>query len=75
MIIFVQEGEHIMINLDTNGFENPEVALMECSCYIYNCFSEKDRQQIKADWESAGGVNTMPWWKWCIEHCHVSYDN
>lgn len=40
-----------MINLDTNGFEDPEVALMECSCYIYNCFSEKDRQVIKSDWE------------------------
>lgn len=57
-----------MINLDTKGFENPEIALMEC-------FSEKDRQAIKSDWENAGGVSNMPWWKWCLEHCHVSYDN
>lgn len=64
-----------MINLDVNGFEDPKVALMECSCYIYNCFSEKDRQAIKSDWENAGGVNNMPWWKWVMEHCHVSYDN
>ena len=62
-----------MINLDTTGFENPEIALMECSCFIYNCFSEKTREVIKADWERAGGMKNMPWWKWCIEHCHVSY--
>ena len=64
-----------MIKLDTEGFENPEIALMECSCYIYNCFSAKDRVAIKQDWLNAGEKDNMPWWKWCIEHCHVSYDN
>lgn len=64
-----------MINLDTNGVKDPEAALMECSCYIYFCFSEKDRQAIMSDWKNAGGTSNMPWWKWCIGHCHVSYDN
>lgn len=64
-----------MIYLDTNGLKDPEAALMECSYYIYHCFSEKDRQAIVADWENAGGRSNMPWWKWCMEHCHISYDN
>lgn len=63
-----------MINLDTEGFENPEIALMECSCFIYNCFPTETRIIIKEDWERSGGIKNMPWWKWCIEHCHISYD-
>ena len=54
-----------MIHLDTEGFENPEIALMECSCYIYNCFSTETRIVIKEDWERSGGIKNMPWWKWC----------
>ena len=63
-----------MINLDTEGFKNPEIALMECSCFIYNCFSTETRIAIKEDWKRSGGIKNMPWWKWCLEHCHVSYD-
>lgn len=36
-----------MINLDTTGFENPEIALMECSCFIYNCFQKKLEKLLK----------------------------
>ena len=45
-----------MINLDTEGFENPEIALMECSCFIYNCFPTETRIIIKEDWERSGGI-------------------
>jgi hypothetical protein len=48
--------------------------IKECSCYIYNCFSTETRIVIKEDLERSGGIKNMPWWKWCLEHCHVSYD-
>lgn len=32
------------------------------------------RKKIKDDWNNAGGCNIMPWWKWCMEHIEVNYN-
>lgn len=64
-----------MIILDTDDFKDPKIALRECSCYIFSCFSKEEQAKIKQDWIKAGGFDNMSWWEWCIKHCNVSYDN
>lgn len=61
------------LNIDAFSEEYKETAPMECALYLYECLEEDKKKQIKDDWNSAGGLSVIPWWKWCMEHISVDY--
>lgn len=66
-----------MAKLNMDGFseEFRKTAPMECACYLFECLSEEEKIKIKEDWNNVGGMNIMPWWKWCMEHIEVKYSH
>lgn len=65
-----------MAKLNMDGFSEDfkQAAPMECALYLYECLEDDKKEQIKNDWNNIGGVNVIPWWKWCMEHIEVSYN-
>jgi len=46
---------------------------IECGMYLSSCLADEDRTRLRSDWETIGGCNTIPLWKWCYENIKVVY--
>lgn len=64
-----------MANLNLDGFSEKykKIAPMECALYLFYCLDKDVQIQLKKDWNEAGGVKVIPFWKWCMEHIDISY--
>ena len=64
-----------MANLSLEDFSEVyrKTAPMECSLYLVSCLDKDIQTQLKKDWNEAGGVKVIPYWKWCKEHIDVIY--
>lgn len=61
------------LNLEDFSEEYRKTAQMECSLYLVSCLDKDTQTQLKKDWNEAGGVKVIPYWKWCMEHIDVTY--
>ncbi len=61
------------LNVEAFSEDFRKTAPMECATYLYECLSQDSKKKIKDDWNAIGGVNVIPWWKWCMEHIDVNY--
>ena len=41
--------------------------------YLVSCLDKATQEQLKKDWNEAGGYPVTPYWKWCIDHIDVIY--
>lgn len=64
-----------MANLNLEGFSEKykKIAPMEYALYLFYCLDKNVQMQLKKDWNEAGGVKVIPFWKWCMEHIDISY--
>lgn len=61
------------LNLEDFSEEYRKTAPMECSIYLVSCLDKDTQAQLKKDWNEAGGIKVIPYWKWCMEHIDVIY--
>lgn len=64
-----------MANFNTDNINDKfkETASIECGLYLSSCLSEQELNELKEDWNKAGGHKVIPWWKWCLDNIQVSY--
>lgn len=64
-----------MAKLDIEAFseEYQQTAPMECATYLVSCLDKATQEQLKKDWNEAGGYTVTPYWKWCMDHIDVIY--
>lgn len=65
-----------MIHLNINAFsdEYKTVAPKEAAVYLSACFSEKELEKIKENWNKEGGYKVIPWYKYLLNHLTVTYE-
>lgn len=62
------------LNLEDFSEEYRKTAPMECACYLESCLSQEEKEKLKENWNKLGGVTVIPFWKYCLEHIDVSYN-
>ena len=65
-----------MIKFNNNAFsdEYKDIAPKEASMYLSACFSDKELQIIKDNWNKEGGYKVTPWWQYLLNHLTVTYE-
>lgn len=52
-----------------------ETSMKECGMYLQACLSEGELEDLKEDWNEAGGYKAIPWWKFAFDNIKVSYES
>lgn len=60
------------LNVENFSEDYRDIAPKECAMFLIECLPEDKQKVLKEAWEVAGGRDTIPWWKWCMEHINVS---
>ena len=50
-------------------------AMKECGMYLLSCLSAGELEDLKEDWNEAGGLKVVPWWKFAFDNIKVSYNS
>lgn len=58
----------------TDDKELREKVKKECGMYLQSCLSEGELEDLKEDWEEAGGYKVIPWWEFAFNNIKVSYE-
>lgn len=59
-------GRNSEFNLEDFSEEYRKTAPMKCFLYLASCLDKDIQTQLKKDWNEAGGVKLIPYWKWCM---------
>lgn len=47
---------------------------MECAMFLMGCLTNEEYEQLKEDWNKAGGVKVIKWWEFIFNNVTVKYE-
>lgn len=49
--------------------------MKECGMYLQSCLSAGELEDLKDDYNKAGGFKVIPWWKFAFDNIKVFYNS